>query len=134
MENKRNIKTNINRAVWLVMAVLCIVFSSAFKRLIQLRADEKSGIANNFTSTRSLSQNIKDGHRERHEYQAIVQNDKQPSPLPSLHPASHLVYLIASRGFSVLYKANASRIRCNDLQPVFYGSLPLFLQFRKLEI
>lgn len=48
---------------WLLLAVICIVFSSASKKLIQQKTDPAA-----YYSTSTLDKKIKDGSRERREY------------------------------------------------------------------
>jgi len=84
MKGNNGIKTTLRQSVWLLMACLCIVFSGAMKKILQLRADQKisaiTGICND--GARSVTQNIKDGHREKHEIPVVTFSQNKQSPVP----------------------------------------------------
>ena len=86
-ENK--IKRGSRQLVWLLLALFCIVFSSAVKKVIQLHADQKISLLTHREGegSRLLTQNIKDGSREKHEIQALVSHVKLQSPLPGFVPS-----------------------------------------------
>jgi hypothetical protein len=122
------------RAVWLAVAFLCIVCSGAIKKLIQLNADKRSGIIYDLTTAKSLSQNIKDGHRERHEYQSPVVQEHKRQPLPGGSPFFDLPSIHSYRLLLSFSVTNASLSRRGNARTPFVCPLPLYLRFRNLEI
>ena len=134
MSSKQHIKSGIVQGVWLMMAVFCIVFSSAFKRLVQLRADEKAGVVNKVALSRSLTQSLKDGHREKHEYQIGIAREAGQSPVPGRHPSMAQLHAQVSNGYSGIINSFYARLVFNEPRPVYPSALPLYLRFRNLTI
>ena len=91
MKNGTSVKTKLRQSFWLLVACFCVVFSGAIKKVIQIHADQKIGliihIVNNATRP---SQNIKDGHRERHEVQQLVLTEHKRPGRPGFDPLFHL--------------------------------------------
>lgn len=87
-ENK--IKTKSRQLAWLLLALFCVVFSSAIKKVILLHADQKISLLTHNREgdgSRLLTQNIKDGSREKHEIQTFASPVKLQNPSPGFVPS-----------------------------------------------
>jgi hypothetical protein len=126
---KNSIEHNlVKRSFWIVLAVLCIVFSSATKKLIQQR------VAPYLTISQSAGQKIKNGCRDkRHSLTPTVTSTTQSAP--DLQP-DVLFFLSALVSFAFLYQLATRRQQAiPSRHSLFYtGNQPLYLQYRKLQI
>lgn len=128
MGNVGFINTMLKRPLWVLMAVLCIVFSSASKRLIEMK------MAPYFTVSQALGKKIKDGSREKREiYKSVIQPEKKhagnniPEFLFFLTALTSLAFIL-SYGRYYFQKGFA-------MQPyVTANSLPLYLRVHRLQV
>ena len=117
----------LKRPFWVLMAVLCIVFSSASKRLIEQK------LAPYFTSSEALGKKVKDGSRDKREFfKSTVQSEKQSPDNPGLDFSFPLATLIAV-ALIFLSGKDFSPTRYSRL-PQLVAPLPLYLQIRKLQV
>jgi len=124
----------LKHPVWLLMAVFCIVFSSASKRLIELRLDERFNIS--YTTSQLINKKIKDGSRDKRDsFKTLVlakknQADNDKTQLESL-------FLFSSPAFlSSLYLSGPgiSYSGFNKKAFIAFQALPLYLQIHKLQV
>jgi hypothetical protein len=81
---------------WLFLALICIVFSSASKRLIQQKVNPQL-----YNSTLSFNKKIKDGCRDRHEYNTrVVRAANEFAPGDTI---SAVLYLGTLFSFAILF-------------------------------
>jgi hypothetical protein len=122
--------------MWLLMACFCVLFSGAIKKVLQLRADQKISMLIHCDNegVRPISQNIKDGCREKHEVQALVASDNKQFPAPAFIPTFHLALLQASPEEIRLYAGISSCISYTHQQATAPGSVPVYLLSRKLQV
>ena len=121
----------IRGALWLLVAVVCIVFSSASKRVIELRYNPAASSTHGF-----FDKKIKDGSRDKHTYFNAVSHSVQQSPvdhdndLAALFLLSSfitLAYFYFYRGGNLLPVFSAQRV----ISP---GCYPLYLQLGRLQV
>jgi hypothetical protein len=117
----------IKRPLWIIMAVFCIVFSSASKKLIELH------LAPYITVAEASGKKIKDGCRDRRQHlnaQVVHQASIAPdgSELPQFFISAFLTAaaLLLAAGF--VFKPSP---RPGSAQPAL---LPLFIRHRNLRI
>lgn len=135
MNKDNNIKIKLRQSLWLMMACFCVVFSGAVKKVLQLRADEKISliIPINNSGARSC-QNLKDGHRERHEVQELVPSVHKKSEIPGhdLTPcfyssidtrSPHAANYVTARGNTYAVGNNANQ-----------RSIPTYLFIHRLQV
>jgi len=131
------IKRKSKQLLWLLMALFCVVFSSAIKKVIQLRADQKLSLHmhHDTDGSRLLTQNIKDGSREKHEIQAMVSPAKQTTPLPGFVPSFYALICNAFTEQLDLFTRISSRNSYNNRVVAASGSsLPLYIFTRNLRV
>ena len=134
--NKNKIKTRSRQLVWLFMALFCVVFSSAVKKIIQIRADQKVSLLTHrgIEGPRSLTQNIKDGSREKHEIQSLVPSARIPNALPGFVPS--FVSLL-QRALEIQLKLathHSSGTQYNNRVAFAYIQFPDYLFIHKLQV
>jgi hypothetical protein len=136
LQRKNHIKIKLRQYLWMLMACLCVVFSSAVKKVLQLYADQKiSTLAHGDNDGfRLISQNIKDGCREKHEVPVLVASDNKVAPVPGFIPSMHIAYLQASPSQLGLYTWASSRISYMGHLAVASGSIPVYLRSRRLQV
>lgn len=128
LEKNKTILSILARPFWIMMAVFCIVFSSASKKLIEQR------LAPFFTVSQSAGKKIKDGCRDKRDsFRLYVQSEKKSADtsIPEilfLLPA--LVYLAGLR----FYRSDYSFCISKTLAAAHCSSLPLYLSDRNLRI
>lgn len=113
------------------MAMCCILFSSATKKLLELRFERK--VNPQYAASQVINKKIKDGCRDkRHYLKSKIQVVKQQAPdtdgqgaflLPGSISVSFFHYSEGQSGYVALHK-----------QPVIAASLPLYLQHRRLQV
>ncbi len=130
MVGKNNSKNfSVKRYIWLFMAVICIVFSSASKKIIEQKVDPA-----HYSSALSFNKRLKDGCRDRHEYLTkVVRAGTAQTPgvdLNSLFVLSALISLVLLS----LYDSHA-RLQTTQEQPLaLAGPAPLYLQHHRLQV
>jgi len=123
-------KRMLNQPQWLIMALFCIVFSSASKRLIELRIDQRF----NYAATATIGKKIKDGSRDKREFfKSLSQSTTQRAD------DSNPVFFFAVSAFiavALLYFFNG-----NLSQRVFKQQhenlavvTPIYLNVRRLQV
>ena len=128
VNNKTKTDTLIKRPLWILMAVLCIVFSSASKKLIVQK------LSPYLTVSQSISKKIKDGSRNKHQYlSASSYSVNQSEPETDAGINFYVTTLFTFALFSLnSFNKNAPSFVVHSERP---GECdPLFLQFRKLLI
>ena len=129
-------KIKLRQSVWLLLALFCVVFSGAIKKVLQLHADQKIGMLVHRDSDRSrlLTQNIKDGSREKHEIQVLVASDHKQVPSPVLVPLFYTSILRASTSQLNLYRWVSSSTSYKKHESIASGPVPVYLLLRKLQV
>jgi len=136
MKNNNYIKTKIRQSVWLLMACLCIVFSGAMKKILQLHADQKISmfLHANCDGNHSITQNIKDGHREKHEIQTIVFSENKQFPVPNLNTSFHSCLFQASPMLVNICKWTSAMVSYKSSQAIASGPARVYLLFCRLQV
>jgi len=122
----------LNHPQWLLMAVFCIVFSSASKRLIELRSDQR--FYHSCTSSQNIGKKLKDGSRDKREFfKTFVQSEKQhaDNTIPGF-----LFFLSAfvSLAFIFLFNSYIRYFRFTRQPVIAVSAVPLYLQHRRLQV
>ena len=115
--------------LWLFMAVVCIVFSSASKKLIEQRVNPVF-----YYSALSFNKKLKDGFRERHEYLTkVIHADNHQSPDNTLPTVLFLTSLFS---FAVLYfnRVATTRAALKEQHMALAGVRSLYLRDHRLEV
>ena len=128
MKNNKFINALLRRPFWILMAVLCIVFSSASKRLIELK------MAPYFTASQALSKKLKDGSRDKREFlKSFIQSEKQnaDSSIPEL-----LFLCDALFAFAIIFFGcrNSGQKGFTGLSFVSISSPRLYLNQHRLQV
>ena len=84
--------------------------------------------------SRLLTQNIKDGSREKHEIQVLVASDHKQIPAPGFVPLFYTSILQASIIRLDLYRWVASYTSYKNHQSIASGPVPVYLLLRKLQV
>jgi hypothetical protein len=135
VKRTNQIKNKFWQSLWIVMACFCVVFSGAVKKVIQQNADHQiSLIIHIDNSGPRLSQNIKDGHRERHEVeQLVVAEHKRPDS----HGSDPLFPMSAMHPFMVCPdpgKSAAVQVNTVNFQHEAAGSVPAYLFIHRWQV
>ncbi len=114
--------------IWLFMALTCIVFSSASKRLIEQKVNPA-----NYNAELSFNKKIKDGSRDKHEYLSkVVHGEKRQSSDDNF---AVLVLLSALISLVLLYVSEHVRqVKYKEQSLAFAGLLPVYLQHHRLQV
>ena len=135
-QHDNKIKRKSKQLLWLLMALFCVVFSGAIKKVIQLHADHKMSlhVHRDVDGSRPPTQNIKDGPREKHEIQVLVSSVRQASPL-RFFPSSNSVALNVSSELLNLYTWISCRNSYNNRKLAASGiPLPLYIFARNFRV
>ena len=128
MKKDNTIKAILRGHLWLLMAVFCIVFSSASKKLIEQKVNPT------YYAPLSFSKKIKDGSRDKRDYlNKITLSDKQQSQdnsgpvffLLSTLISIALLYLASNSIQSIIFKEQHLALR---------GIGSLYLQHHRLQV
>jgi hypothetical protein len=112
--------------IWLFIAVICIVFSSASKRLIEAKVNPS-----NYNPVLSFNKKIKDGSRDRHEYLTVVVH--AGNGLASGDNIIVPLLLSALISLALLYSYGTPVQPVRKGQPlVVAGLVPMYLWHRRL--
>ena len=126
--NRRNIIALPKRFFLIVLALCCIVFSSASKKLIELK------LAPYFTVSQALGKKIKDGSREKREIlKLFVQSEQHSSDVSHPDVLFFMPALIALAFMffgGILYRQTAFSKR----QTASVNALPLYLHIRRIQV
>jgi len=119
----------LKQPLWLLMAVLCIVFSSASKRLIEVRAEQR--FSHNSSASPATSKKIKDGSRDKRQFlQTFIQSEKNAdSSIPEF-----LFFLSALVFLSFISSGVYNPVSFTKQPVISSGAIPLYLQVRKLQV
>ena len=136
MQHQNYMKTKLKQFVWLLMACFCVIFSSAIKKVLQLHADQKVSkiVHRDIDGSRLLTQNIKDGSREKHEIQALVLSDNKQIPVPGFNPPSHLLVFQTGSVQLSLYRPVTSYVGDRHHEVSGANSVPLYLRSCRLQV
>ncbi len=136
MQHKNYIKIKLRQSVWLLLAFFCVVFSGAIKKVLQLHADQKISmlVHRDNDGSRLLTQNIKDGSREKHEIQVLVASDHKQIPARDFVPLFHTSILQVFSTRLNLYRWIASRTSYNNHESIASGPVAVYLLLRKLQV
>ena len=121
-------KTGIKGYVWLLMAVFCIVFSSAFKRVIEIKTTPAS-----YSGSFAFSKKIKDGSRDKHQYSSAITNSDHQSAANS--DLSILFFLSSFITLALLYLSTGTTRGFTFVgQPAIPRGRSLYLQHSRLQV
>ena len=115
----------VRRFFWGVMAVMCVLFSSASKRLIQLK------LAPYLTVNEVQGKKLKDGCRDRKEKIKLVVKTPQQHPgkfVPDFFCAFYGQAWRVTQRADMVYAGYAASAQVPD----FAGGLPLYIRQRRL--
>src|ERR1035437_3256621 len=117
------------------MACLCVVFSGAVKKVLQLHADKKINlyIHPDINGTRS-SQSINDVHREKHEIQAIVLSEHKQFPTPGFKPPFNFSLFQVSPALLNVYQWTSSMVSYKSHEATASCVVPEFLFLNRLQV
>jgi len=137
LKNKKPISKKMHRASWVFLAFFCLFFSGPIKKVIQFYADQKLSqiIPINTELSRSSSQVLRDGYREKHEMQDVVIAEHSQLPAPYLHSSAHLSPTIqVSSVIADIQKCNSSFISYKSHEAVSPPCVPDYLLFHRLNV
>lgn len=128
MANSNSKQIGLKGYTWLFTAVLCIVFSSASKKLIELKVTPA-----NYSSSHVFSKKIKDGSRDKRQYlNAIIHTDNQQSPDNNFSVLFFLSSFI-TLALLYIYTGNLHQVILIQ-QPVISGGRRLYLRHSRLQV
>jgi hypothetical protein len=134
MTHKEYKHTKVRQLVWLFIACLCVIFSSAIKKVIQLHADQKiSMVVHHELDGSRLTQNIKDGSREKHEFQALVVLTHVQSPNLD-HPPFFALAGDNPQKYSAFLRQLSYAANCHPGSVPSGGDISLYLLLRNLRV
>ena len=121
-------KSRLKSLLWLFLALICIVFSSASKKLIQQKVNPQL-----YSSALSFNKMIKDGCRDRHIYQTkLVQRDNQLAPGDTI---SSVLYFGTLFSFAILFFGRRIATPVAKEQHLALASVhALYLRDHRLEV
>jgi hypothetical protein len=128
VQNNNYIATALKRHFWVLMAVLCIVFSSASKRLIEMK------MAPYYTVYQALGKKIKDGCRDKRDsFKFFKQADSKRA---DTNNPEFLFFLSALAAFVIMLSSGRFFYQKSFTGHSFIvtGSLPLFLRTHRLQV
>jgi hypothetical protein len=131
VEKRSSINIFFQRPLWLLMAMFCVVFSSATKKLVELRFERK--VNPQYAAFQLVNKKIKDGCRDkRHYLKSKVQVVKQQAPDTDVQ-GSFLAPDPVSFTFSPKFESFA-HVVASGQQPTFAAALPLYLRHHRLQV
>ena len=124
-KNRRGVKSYF----WLFMAVVCIVFSSASKKVIEQKVNPDL-----YYSALSFNKKIKDGSRERHEYLAkVTHTDNLQSPDNAV-PTIFFLATLFPLAFLFFSRSTATHTALKEQHLSLVGVRSLYLRDHRLEV
>jgi hypothetical protein len=126
--SKKHFRSVFLRPIWLLIAVCCILFSGASKKLIELK------LAHNFTTSQLQGMKLKNGCRDKRDsFRLYDQSEKKaanasdPEFLFSLPALSVLAFIFL---FGAYFRREGFLIPAQDVP----GNFPIYLFIRKLQV
>ena len=128
MNSKKHFRSTFLRPIWLLIAVCCILFSGASKKLIELK------LAHNFTTSQLQGMKLKNGCRDRRDsFRLFDQSEKKaadasnPEVLFSLPALSVLAFILL---FGAYFRRKGFLLPAQNVP----GNFPIYLFIRKLQV
>ena len=125
--NKKS--TGVKSYLWLFMAVVCIVFSSASKKLIEQKVNPVF-----YYSALSFNKKIKDGCRERHEYLTKVVHADNHQSQDNTVPTVLFLTTLFSFAFLFFSRSTVTRAKLEEQHLALAGVRSLYLRDHRLEV
>ena len=98
------------------------------KKVIQLHADQKiSMIIHTDINGNRASQNIRDGHREKHEIQPLVLSEKRQFPGPRVHPALQSLVIQFTPEWSTAFAWRTVSVSYESKKGILPNPVPVYL-------
>jgi hypothetical protein len=113
-----------------MIAVVCLFFSSAIKKLIQIKLDTVVA-----TSGQVQNAKIKDGCRERRQYlQVAIAAPQEKLPGKGFNPLQAYIHSIIPRPYHVCHTQRQLTEKTYSRLVAAAQTLPLYLRIRKLQV